>query len=513
MENKTTLRKILSYAIFYLAAFLFTLIAYLIFKPMYEVGGIRRGVISQAFTMLMILVTVSVAFVLKLKNKLNFEMIILFMIIISFLIRVGYMLNTPYNCRQYDTVSTNMNGHEAYSWIIYTTGQLPTHNGYQFYHPPLNASIQALFMHISKPFLELANIISGQVLYDTTDMHTLYQTNQILSIMYSLIITTTSYNIFKELKIKGKGLFISLAFICFFPRFFQLSGQLNNDLICVMLSFVSIYLSIKWWKTKKIGYIIGLAFSIGLAMNSKLSGATICITPAFIFIYEFVKSIKNKDKKTFLNLVLQYVIFLLICAPIGLWFQVYAYIRFDQPFAYVFDNLNHNLSVADKNIFERFINLFDFNEIFYDLFAHAFDNYNLFNYGIKSAILGEFSYWQGEGFAVIAILCGFILVFLLTGVSIYYFIKSKKENFDGKVVALTIVFTQIIAYLYFNIKMPYGCTMDFRYIVPIVLGIALLIGFVINKLDEIKKSTLSKVVTYILIIFLVSSASFYLVCI
>ena len=57
---------------------------------------------------------------------------------------------------------------------------------------------------------------------------------------------------------------------------------------------------------------------------------------------------------------------------------------------------------------------------------------------------------------------------------ILYFIFSKKENLEVKIIAGVLVLSQLLAQLYFNIKMPYGCTMDFRYIVPIIIGFMVL---------------------------------------
>ena len=69
---------------------------------------------------------------------------------------------------------------------------------------------------------------------------------------------------------------------------------------------------------------------------------------------------------------------------------------------------------------------------------------------------------------------------------IIYFIYSKKEHLEIKIIGGVIVFTQLLAQLYFNIKMPYGCTMDFRYIVPIILGFMILDVLAFDKFNKEK---------------------------
>ena len=59
-------------------------------------------------------------------------------------------------------------------------------------------------------------------------------------------------------------------------------------------------------------------------------------------------------------------------------------------------------------------------------------------------------------------------------------------------------FAEIFMYLYSNLTMPFGCTMDFRYIVPtIFFGMI----FIVNKMEE---KNYNKVTTLITIFAIVS---------
>ncbi len=77
----------------------------------------------------------------------------------------------------------------------------------------------------------------------------------------------------------------------------------------------------------------------------------------------------------------------------------------------------------------------------------------------------------------------------------------------------------LIAYwacqIYFNISMPYGCTMDFRYIVPILIFFAPTVAKIDQECSQMSRpfkitGTIYRYVTYG---FLGSSMLFYMVCI
>jgi hypothetical protein len=264
---------------------------------------------------------------------------------------------------------------------------------------------------------------------------------------------------------------------------------------------------------------------------------------AGIFIYEFIRTLQKKESAMpFLKMFAQYAVFLLICAPIGLWFQVYANIRFDQEFGHVFSNLNRALSTARHSFFERFFIAFDLREYFGSLYCVPFSqmdatrteylvdgNYNLFAYALKSSIFGEFSYWQGEGFAVSALLfaylsAGLLAISLVWAIVVCLRTRGKEDgvwyraklNIPDLEFVVLLVLSQVLSEVYFYIQMPYACTMDFRYIMPLILGLALMLGYT-SKVLAVEGGRVSTFVNRLTLLsvsaFLISSTLFYCVCI
>lgn len=510
-EKGRKIKSVLQETALYFAVFVIIFIAYLVFKPLYTVIN-RNGIVSQTIIALSALVIISVGFYLKQKNKLTYRNIIILLIIFGFILRLGYMLYTPFGVRQHDTFTSAHDGHYDYAYLMYSEWKLPDTNDYQFYHPPLNPFIQAVFMHVYHFVARgLNSIFHTQYVLEGYE---LFGSAQILATLYSFVTMIVAIKTFKLLNIKDFGLVIACALICLFPRFIQLSGQLNNDMLTIMFCFMAMYYTVKWWKNKSFLNIILLALSIGLAMASKLSGATICLTTAVVFILEFVKTIKTKKAKDIVLICSQFVVFLMICAPIGLWFQVYAKIRFNQSFGHVFSNLNSELYVGDQNFFWRFFFIIPIDELFDSIFCLPFKNYNLFNYAIRSSLFGEFNYWQAESFAVVSIVLAYLAILVIFIGTIIYFRNSHKEDFDKKLIFSTLFIGQVFSFVYFNIQMPYGCTMDFRYVVPITLSIAGFAALADNKLASIEK--FKKYLPYyrfIIFAFLVSISLFYTVAI
>ena len=537
--------------VFWVGTLLFTLALFLAIKPLIEAEkySIRTGVVAQSLMVVVLGVCGALCAYWFATKKLTAKRVIILLFVAGYALRVGYMLYTGAATRQQDTYTKNFDGHEAYAWTIFSTGKLPTSNVYQFYHPPLNAIVQASFMHFVSwltQILPFGEYVPSAFLYGKPDYIVdemrwfLYSSCQVLSVLYSLVACVGMLKILKLFHFQDKTRLLVAAFVVLFPRNVQFSGMLNNDGLSFALAIFALYFALKWQKQgKKMLNILLCGLCVGLGMMTKLSSATICLPIAGIFIFEFIDTLKKrKNALDFWDMALQYCSFLLVCAPIGLWFQVYAKVRFDQPFGYVFSNLNQLLYTGDHSFFSRFILCFDLSEYFGSLWCRPFNgNYYLFNYALRSAIFGEFSYWQGEGFAVLAVVAAYAFCTVLTVSLVYILVhwrkkctcsRSLKGALDGGRVALNVISlkdflfvalfmaSQVLSEVYFYIQMPYGCTMDFRYIMPMILALALTLGYVQKALSSVQTQTARRLdlwLTILTCIFLVSSTLFYCVCI
>ena len=481
------------------AVFLFVFISYFIFKPLYFRNGnigTTDGIIPRLYIFMCLTALVITGAVLKIKNKLTIEVLLFLIFLVGVVMQLNYMLITPVNYRQHDVGGDD--GHEAYAWILYTTGKLPTvteedtgYLAYQFYHPPFNALMQSMFMHICKPFMSLYNAITGSTYYDITNRDSLFQTSEILSCFYMNIATYFAIKIVYKLKVENRFKVFGALFVALFPALFILAGQENNDPLCIMNCFIVVYFTVCWWENHSYFNAAMIALFTGLAMFAKLSGALIIVPAIVAFAIVLIQNIIKKDPN-FKHQLIQGVMIGLIAAPIGLWFHIYANIRFNQPFGYVYPITWNALYVGDHSFFDRFINIFDFKDMSLSIWGRTVkdlknnipNNYNLPNFLIKSALFGEYSFMYADALAVLSLVFNYLFVYSSLVLMIIYFIYSKKENLEVKIIGGVIILSQLLAQLFFNIKYPFGCTMDFRYIVPIILGFMILNTLAFDKFHK-----------------------------
>ena len=522
--------------------FLFVTIAFLVLKPFYfrpyetepYINGTARlgvgsvdGIIPKVFIYICLLGVIITGCCLKVKNKLTIERLFFLIFLVGVLLQLLYMLMTPVNYRQHD-INVNSpyypdalyggfrDGHEAYAWTLYSTGKLPTlldgegHLSYQFYHPPLNAFMQSTFMHIGKGLMSFTNFIAGKQLYQVDNRSAIFQTSEVLSTFYMNVAIYFGIKIAYKLKIEKRFKIFAALFISFFPALIILAGQVNNDPLCVMNCFIVIYFTIKWWEKHSYFNACMIGLFTGLAMFAKLSGALIAIPAMVAYIIVFVQAIRKKE--SFKHFIFQALIIGAIAAPLGLWFHIYAAMKFNQPFGFVFSNLNDQLYKGNYNFFQRFINIFDFGDLFGNIWGNTFVNYNMPNFLIKSAIFGEYGFSGADALAGFALVLNYLFVYASLVLMVIYFIKSGKEHLEIKIIAGTLVISQLLAQLYFNIKMPYGCTMDFRYIVPIIIGFMILDALAADKFvkENDWKKYFSIVTCSLGVLFIASSTAFYL---
>jgi hypothetical protein len=116
---------------------------------------------------------------------------------------------------------------------------------------------------------------------------------------------------------------------------------------------------------------------------------------------------------------------------------------------------------------------------------------------------------------------GFLIISLIW--AIVKCAKTRKENSlfhraginpSDLIFVCLLVLSQTLSETYFYIQMPYACTMDFRYILPLILGIALTLGYT-QKILAVEGGKFSTAINRLTVLsigcFLAVSALFYCV--
>ncbi len=401
----------------------------------------------------------------KLKEKIINAGIILTAVLAAFL-RVFYIYYTPTWRRQHDVIDFGADEGQAAFIEFFHNGHLlldfDPRQKWGFFQPPLHHMLAAAWIHLLE-FFGFA-------------YHAACEHVQILTLIYSLITLLFSYFIFKYMGLKKESLLVSFVIAAVHPGFILMSGSINNDMLAIMFTVITIYFGLKWGEKPSWLYTIILALTIGLGMMAKLSTALIAPAIAFVFIVKWIKG----GTETFVPYMTKFVVFAFICGPLALWSPVRNYIRFGVP-------INYTPEVGEEITASLAARLFDVRSSIPYVSrisnGDAYDEFNMFLGMMKTSLFGDENFavavseagHSGTG-AIIMTFFGWIL--LLSGVvlAVICFYCTLRVLVSGKYMSSLITriyfaliyLISMIMYISFMIKAPYYSSMDFRYVIYLI---------------------------------------------
>lgn len=415
-----------------------------------------------------------------------------------------YILYTPFYIKQHDVSKLGeADGHLAYiEYFFKNNFKLPDFDPrslWQFYHPPLHHMIAALWLKLNTALgMEYAQAVENI---------------QVLTLFYSGCFTILCYKIFRELKLNKLALVVAFSIVCFHPTLIILSGSINNDILSITLMLAAILFTIRWYKNPQLKTIVLIALFLGLSMAAKLSGALAAPAIGVVFIIRLIRSRQQWPK-----LLGQFLIFGLICAPLGLWWGVYNFIKYGMPINYVPSvGRDSPLYIGYYPVWRRFFDFSaeQFKNIYITIKGQGAD-YNILISVLKNSIFGEFNMGTEKPILFLArVFFGLnvLMVAASIGCMIYALIK-KSNSVDCSLKAFFSVLYVVIvgSFIKFCFDFPFTCTQNFRYIVPTFIIGALSIGIVLSHLqnfDTKPKKLISAFITASTALFCIWSAVFY----
>lgn len=472
----------------------------------------KQHLFAFFIAVVLIFAYLSVCVYTEIKQKtFSIDTVVAVIFILAYFFRLFYVLYTGYGTRQHDLYLKGEKGHFYYVKYIYEHFSLPKENimNSQMYHPPFHHIVCAAALR----FWTLFGV----------DYIVAYEGLQILTLTESMVTLYVCYRILKEVGLKNAGLIVSLCVLAVHPTFILLSGSLNNDNLSVMLAVCSIYFAIKWHKNKTLRNIIAIALSIGLGMMTKLSVWMVAPPIAIMFLLSLFS--KTEDKKL---LIKQFVVFGVICVPLGLFWSVRNYFLCGMPFGYVLEQSvksaqyvgNSPLSTQTRHtVLDRLFNfrLYQLESVFtQNRVVNKNALYNDFNPTIgilKSAMFEESLFTSIESICTIAFYSSVLLALISVASSVWAFAVDKSR--DG-VVRMILGGTTLLvtaSFYLFCILYPHVCTMSARYAVPAIAINIFAVGMAVDKLQNLKNRKAGKVLSYIIIViaavFVLSSVGVY----
>lgn len=467
---------------------------------------------NACYVVLLVVYLVILIFQYKIKGKISDYSFLLggFLFQFIFVTATGYLVCThdmgTFPGFDTDYISA---GHLGYIGYLFNYGHLPDFNPmsvWGFYHPPLHFIISAIWLKI--------NVALG--LSEAMCLENL----QLLMMLYSMLSLCVLYSILKELNFSDRIKRMWLLFISFFPFFFYNAASLTNDTLSILFALVAILYTIKWYHNQTLKNIVILAFAIGLGMMTKLTVGLLAPATAFVFLV-----VLWRRRKEWKKLFVQFVVFGIICVPLGLWWSIRNAIMYDMPIGYVQEVLASAQDVSMFSAWERF-----FPSI--EIWLHPFMTYNnftdLIDYGIistmiKSALFCDFPFfqyvqWEYQLCRIYIFLTLFLLLVVI-GVflwKVYEHIRYKLWNDTIFWFGSIALIVQIGMYISFAFNYPVVCSADFRYIVPCIAYF-----LIITRQTEISgqkdsvvkiKNVFAKTAEGMVILFAILSAFIYTIC-
>ncbi|NLC73918.1 MAG: hypothetical protein GX685_01525 [Clostridiales bacterium] len=421
--------------------------------------------LSQMIMIAELIIVLMLLLAARKRGSLTYPMLINAIILMGCIMRIGYTAYTPCVLRGHDlsTFSADGYGKAGYILGVISTGKLPSSYTGELYQQPLYYLLGALCGKILLFFNKNAS------------SYLVVNAASVISCSASCLSMYIAKLIFFELKITQRNTIYGMLIICFSPVFYLIGGRVGEDSLSALFVFSALLVTLIWRRSPSWKTTIVLALLYGFGMLVKISMAVPAVFTAIVFLIEIQRNGIRTLRKV--------LVFAIISIPLGLSYSIRNFILFGQEFTYVLEQPDYSPMYTGYLSYVRRFILPDLASLLKSPFASPTDDFNLFTYLLKSELFGEFSYeiWIGIPYVLL------FLNFCLTVVCLVYsVIAISRFRIMKPSVSIwwLLLFVAFAAYSY--LKYPFGCTMDCRYYVTIVLSKALILAQMLDVNDRHK---------------------------
>ncbi|WP_155828044.1 hypothetical protein [Butyrivibrio sp. VCB2006] len=442
------------------------------------------GQVQLALLFLIGFVSLAIIVSQKMKGNLDTQKGILWTVWLGMLIRAGYVLFYDIYTLQNDAgtytgfgTDTINNGHIGYIEYIYKFFHLPDMDPYDhfgYYHPPLHHTIEAVWMTLQR----LIGVPEKLA----------FENLQVPTLIYSGLCMVVMLHILEKSGVTEKLWILGMSFFAFYPKMLVLAGSINNDILALLLLLVTIWRTLEWIEDKSFANIIKIALALGFGMISKLNTAICAFSIALIFFIYLVQVIKTGNRVGIRNAFLEYVVFGVICIPIGLSYIVRNIVLFGEKPGIPSPALIPNESVMYTGPYSvwSIIGIPTLTDLHVEFPFHVLSAASIHNTWVILFQTGLFSEAFpadiGRGLLAItqiayvgAIIAGVLLtIVFIAGYTgrLLGEIREKEDCLRTTFLLFTYVF-MLLSFGLYVFKYPYTCSSDFRYMTASLVFVAL----------------------------------------
>lgn len=393
-------------------------------------------------------------------------------------LRVAFFMDLP----KYDKFGHDVDGHVAYVHYIAENYSLPSDDEcWTCYHPPVYFATSVPAFKVA-PALGFANVegLGAQSL--------------VLSMMFLLI----GFAFFRNF-MSGGSLVVSTALLSFWPVLILAAPRIGNDQMFYVFHALCLWGGVRYLNSGRGKFLVLASVSTALAFWTKSTGV---VTIGVLFLFAAMGYVKNavslKPKKSEL---VSWALFALMLVGIAIDKFVG-----DANLVGNSQSLHSGLKVGSTASNYLFFDVKTFmTEPYTSPWRDEMGRQYFWNYALKTSLFGEFILLKNA--------TGTLLATLISGSFLGLVIYAVRGFWETRLKAIHwILLLQGVAFFAalasLRNKIPFSCSNDFRYIVPVLLSV---IPFVAMGINLEKASLKWKVLGYGLVaVFVVSSAVLYI---
>ncbi len=423
-------------------------------------------------TALMVMLAAAAVF-LMLTRRMTPDRALMLLLAAGFLMRLLFVASWSVTNMQHDVYTFyDSYGHAGYILHFYNNGLTMFEDSplerWSFYNPPLWHALAGSWLRL--------NTALG------LSFERACENIQCLTLAFSSLCMTVSLGIFRRFGLKGYARVFAAGIICLHPTFFLLSGSVNNDILCVLLTLAAFGAALAWYQEPTLPRILASAVLVGLAMLTKTSGVIAAPAMALLFVARFIKDRRSQPKR----LIGQFAAFGAVSLPLGLWWSVRSLALYGIPLGYVprlpDDSYQYigNVSAAKRLFAPQLTSCFISHP---ELNGSEALEYNIPSALLKTSMFGEYTlaelgsktYYIDCALLAVNVLLAAAALAAMIGITVRAFRRKTDER--ALIASLALFWlTNIVMYIKFCFDFPHICTMDFRYLVPTCVLGALSLG-------------------------------------
>ncbi len=395
----------------------------------------------------------------------------------------SYWSDTPWQVRAHDV--GGVGGHYQYIEYVATKKSLPkATDGWVYYHPP-------------------TYYLAGAAVWKLADWAGLpkHESLQLFSIFLWLVFLVSAIatvNMVTRHQPWARRV-ASLA-IAFWPAGILHSPAIGNDAALYAVVGLATWMSCRWWRSGKRSHLMWLAMLCGLAVMIKTNGIVLLAVVGLLLLWRFELRSKRTRWRTFAD-GLYFGLIGIACIAASMAVRVYYYVK-GETASWLIGNLgtlHSGLRVpADVKAFLPLDIPTYLTQPYINAFNSATGRENFWNYLLRSAITGEFSF-QHSLLTILAYVMGLLLLmlffWLMLGVPKVF--HTSRVQLYRNLPLLLLGVTWLASLVTLRISVPYASSNDFRYVLPVLIPVIIF---------WVRQGSWPR---WLLVLFSASSAAFY----